>query len=618
MDGHAFVAVPPAGRPPSWWWGRPSGGAEATAPPHPGARHRPAALRAACSRRLPSSGPPWWGDRFGGQDHRQGDVPPLALSGRPTARTPGNLKPGPRSRSTCLRLEPPVERLVIEMAMTAPARSPTCRLHPSHLRGCCSTSARPTSAARLRGGDRPGEGGAARRAPSRRRRHPQCRRSRVVGVAAQSRGPRPLVRGGEPGGHLAVGRTSLPTACWAGRGRPRRSDGRAPIRLRVPGPSPPARRGRRGGRRLLLRVGIAEAAGRIGEFAPAEHAAGDGMASRRHHRRRQLYKQPRPRWRRLSRCSGPAEPPSRIAIIGGHAGVGATARSPPTARPGVAPPGRQPVLIAVGEQAEVGAAAAVAAGMPAAAVAQGPDADRAAELPVPLLAPAPWSWQGEPQDRTRPGRAAPAGMTQRHHRRRRLLRRGRRPLPGADHHPDPSIRAGQMRAGVQPLDPPGEGRDADHGCILSASSAWRVAGTDRTQAGFADRLRARRGRRWDFSTTSPTSGASARWACGSGQKLVLQIVVGVAVDRPPRPPARPLSPPPRPGWSSSGWAIVRSPPSPWWPPPMPSTSPTAWTAWPGAVSSFALSAPSSPPSGWGLGGRRAAAALLGTIAPSFL
>jgi UDP-N-acetylmuramoyl-tripeptide--D-alanyl-D-alanine ligase len=163
-------------------------------------------------------------------------------------------------------------------------------------------------------------------------------------------------------------------------------DGRAPIRLRAPG------------RYLLLDaaaaaavascfgVGIAEAAGRIGEFAPAEHRGevmdglqGSTIVDDSYN------SSPTSLAAALEvlRASGA---PERLAIIGDMLELGD--RTLPAHREaGRRTAGAATRLIAVGEQADVVAAAALAAGMPAAAVAQAADADRAAELAVPLLRP---------------------------------------------------------------------------------------------------------------------------------------------------------------------------------------------------------------------------------------
>ena len=120
MDGHAFVAD--AAR---------RGAALAVVGEtfRPGAETPPllirvpdtaAALRAACSRRIAQLGATVVGVTGSVGKTTAKEMCALALSGRPTARTPGNLNTWTQIPLHVLRLEPPVERLVIEMAMTAP------------------------------------------------------------------------------------------------------------------------------------------------------------------------------------------------------------------------------------------------------------------------------------------------------------------------------------------------------------------------------------------------------------------------------------------------------------------------------------------------------------------
>jgi len=98
--------------------------------------------------------------------------------------------------------------------------------------------------------------------------------------------------------------------------------------------------------------------------------------------------------------------PERLAIIGDMLELGDRTLPPPRGRASRRRAATR--LIAVGEQAEVVAAAAVAAGMPAAAVAQAADADRAAELAVPLLGPGTVVLVKGAAGSDSTGRAAPA------------------------------------------------------------------------------------------------------------------------------------------------------------------------------------------------------------------
>ncbi len=78
-----------------------------------------AALRTACSRRLAELGTTVIGVTGSVGKTTAKEMCALALSGRPTARTPGNLNTWTQIPIQVLRLEPPVEFLVAEMAMTA-------------------------------------------------------------------------------------------------------------------------------------------------------------------------------------------------------------------------------------------------------------------------------------------------------------------------------------------------------------------------------------------------------------------------------------------------------------------------------------------------------------------
>jgi UDP-N-acetylmuramoyl-tripeptide--D-alanyl-D-alanine ligase len=207
----------------------------------------------------------------------------------------------------------------------------------------------------------------------------------VVGVAAQS--PAPIRWFGEESSEATWRVEDIaPDGALGSRAVLVGPDGRAPIRLRAPG------------RHLLLDaaaaaavascfgVGIAEAARRIGEFAPAEHR-GEVMAGLRGSTLVDDSYNSSPTSLAAAleglRVSGA---PERLAIIGDMLELGDRTLSAHR-EAGRHAAGAATRLIAVGEQAEVVAAAAVAAGMPAAAVAQAADADGAAELALPLLRP---------------------------------------------------------------------------------------------------------------------------------------------------------------------------------------------------------------------------------------
>ena len=386
MDGHAFVAD--AAR---------RGAALAVVGEafQPGAEAPPllirvpdtaAALRAACSGRIAQLGATVVGVTGSVGKTTAKEMCALALSGRPTARTPGNLNTWTQIPLHVLRLEAPVERLVVEMAMTAPGEIADLAgfTHPTygvllnvgqaHIGRLGSEEAIAQAKAELLAA-LPPDGAAILNADD----------PRVVGVAAQSRAPVRWFGEESPEAAWRVADIAA-DGVLGSRGVLVGPDGRAPIRLRAPG------------RHLLLDaaaaaavaacfgVGIAEAAGRIGEFAPAEHRGevmdglqGSTLVDDSYN------SSPTSLAAALEvlRASGA---PERLAIIGDMLELGDRTLSAHR-EAGRRAAGAATRLIAVGEQAEVVAAAAVAAGMPAAAVAQAADADRAAELALPLLRP---------------------------------------------------------------------------------------------------------------------------------------------------------------------------------------------------------------------------------------
>ncbi len=344
------------------------------------------ALRAACARRIAQLGTTVVGVTGSVGKTTAKEMCALALSGRPTSRTPGNLNTWTQIPLHVLGLEPPVERLVVEMAMTAPGEIADLAAftHPTygvllnvgqaHIGRLGSEEAIAAAKAELLEA-LPGDGAAILNADD----------PRVVAVAARSLAP--LRWFGE----------RSPEAAWrvadaASDGvRGSRAvlvgpDGRAPIRLRAPG------------RHLLLDaaaaaavaacfgVGIAEAAERIGEFAAAGHR-GEVMAGIRGATLVDDSYNSSPTSLAaaldLLRTSGA---PERLAIIGDMLELGDRTLSAHR-EAGRLVAGSATRLIAVGEHAEVVAAAAIAAGMPAAAVARAGDAAGAAELALPLLRP---------------------------------------------------------------------------------------------------------------------------------------------------------------------------------------------------------------------------------------
>jgi UDP-N-acetylmuramoyl-tripeptide--D-alanyl-D-alanine ligase len=344
------------------------------------------ALRAACSRRLAQLGATVVGVTGSVGKTTAKEMCALALAGRPTAWTPGNLNTWTQIPLHVLRLEPPVERLVVEMAMTAPGEIADLAgfTHPSigvllnvgqaHIGRLGSEEAIALAKAELLEA-LPENGAAVLNADD----------PRVVEVAPRSRAP---VRWFGEASPQATWRLEEVEAggVLGGRAILVGPDGRAPLRLRAPG------------RHLLLDaaaaaavaaafgVGVVEAAERLSQFAPAEHRgrvlpgrAGSTIVDDSYN------SSPTSLAAALEvlRGSGAAD---RLAIIGDMLELGDRTLAAHR-EAGRRAAGAATRLIAVGSQAEVVAGAAVAAGMPAAAVDRAEDAERAADLALPLLGP---------------------------------------------------------------------------------------------------------------------------------------------------------------------------------------------------------------------------------------
>ena len=344
------------------------------------------ALRAACSRRIGELGATVLGVTGSVGKTTAKEMCALALAGRPTARTPGNLNTWTQIPLHVLRLVPPVERLVVEMAMTGPGEIADLAAftHPSvgvllnvgqaHIGRLGSEAAIADAKAELLEA-LPGDGVGVVNADD----------PRVVGVAGRSRAP--LHWFGEAS-RQAVWRVEEVEAggMLGSRATLVGPDGRASLRLRAPG------------RHLLLDaaataaaaaafgVGVSEVAERLAEFAPGEHRgralpgrAGSTVIDDSYN------SSPGSLAAALEVLSGSGAA-DRLAIIGDMLELGdrtLAAHREAGRRAAVA----ATRLIAVGAQAAVVAGAAVAAGLPGAVVAQAEDAGRAAELALPLLGP---------------------------------------------------------------------------------------------------------------------------------------------------------------------------------------------------------------------------------------
>jgi len=345
-----------------------------------------AALRAACSRRLSQLGSTVVGVTGSVGKTTAKEMCALVLAGRPTSKTPGNLNTWTQIPLHVLRLEPPVERLVVEMAMTAPGEIADLAsfTHPriglflnvgqAHIGLLGSEEAIAEAKAELLDALPTERGSAVLNADD----------PRVVRVASRSRAPVRWfgITSDAPWRVEEVTEDGV----WGTRATLVGPDGRAPLHLRAPG------------RHLLLDaagaaavgaalgVGVAEAASRLSEFAPALHRGqvfrgrsgvlviDDSYNSSPSSLTAALE---------VLALSGAAE---RLAIIGDMLELGShTAAAHHEAGRLVARAATR--LIAVGENAGIVAAAAVAAGMRDTSVERAEDADTAAGIALRRLSP---------------------------------------------------------------------------------------------------------------------------------------------------------------------------------------------------------------------------------------
>ncbi len=344
------------------------------------------ALRAACRRRIEELGCAVVGVTGSVGKTTAKEMCALALAGRPTARTPGNLNTWTQIPLFVLGLEPPVERLVVEMAMTAPGEiadlasftAPRVGLllniGLAHIGRLGSEEAIALAKAELLDA-LPPEGTAVLNADD----------ERVVDVASRSRAP------------VAWFGIVSPTAAWrlediepggllGGRAWLVGPDGRAELRLRVPGRHLMVDAAAAAAVAAACGVGIAEAAERLGEFTAADHRgrvipgrSGSTIIDDAYN------SSPKSLAAALEVLAGSGAP-RRLAIIGDMLELGERTQAAHRAAGRLAA-GAATLLIAVGDQGGTVGAAAVAAGLPASAVAYARDADGAADLAGSRLEP---------------------------------------------------------------------------------------------------------------------------------------------------------------------------------------------------------------------------------------
>ena len=345
-----------------------------------------ASLRSACTRRLSQLGATVIGVTGSVGKTTAKEMCALALAGRPTARTPGNLNTWTQIPLFVLRLEPPVERLVVEMAMTAPGEiadlaaftrpsvGVLLNVGQAHIGRLGSEAAIAEAKAELLQA-LPAEGAAVLNADD----------PRVVAVAGRSAAP---VRW--------FGEVS-PSAVWrveevAGdgvlgiRATLVGPDGRARLRLGVPGRHLLIDAAASAAVAASLGVGISEAAERLSEFTPAEHRgriivgrSGSTLVD-------DSYNSSPTSLAAALEVLESSGSPDRLAIIGDMLELG-DRTAPAHQEAGRLAAAAATRLIAVGEQAGTIAAAALAAGMSDEAVERAPDADHAAALAARHLGP---------------------------------------------------------------------------------------------------------------------------------------------------------------------------------------------------------------------------------------
>jgi len=385
MDGHAFVAE--AARRGAVLGVVGEGFAGAEAPPVlirvPDTAR---ALRAACRRRIDELGCAVVGVTGSVGKTTAKEMCALALAGRPTARTPGNLNTWTQIPLFVLGLEPPVERLVVEMAMTAPGEiadlasftAPRVGLllniGLAHIGRLGSEEAIASAKAELLDA-LPADGAAVLNADD----------PRVVGVASRSRAPVAWFGLTNP---LATWRLEDVEAdgllgCRAWLVGP---DGRARLHLGTPGRHLLADAAAAAAVAAACGVGIAEAAERLGAFTPPDHRgriiagrSGSTIIDDAYN------SSPASLAAALEVLAGSGAP-RRLAIIGDMLELGERTEDAHR-EAGRLAAGAATLLIAVGDQVAIMGAAAVAAGLPSSAVAYARDADAAADLAGPHLEP---------------------------------------------------------------------------------------------------------------------------------------------------------------------------------------------------------------------------------------
>jgi UDP-N-acetylmuramoyl-tripeptide--D-alanyl-D-alanine ligase len=345
-----------------------------------------AALRAACSRRLEELGATVVGVTGSVGKTTAKEMCALALSGRPTSRTPGNLNTWTQIPLHVLRVEPPVERLVVEMAMTArgeiadlasftrPRVGVLLNVGQAHLGRLGSEEAIADAKAELLDA-LPPDGDAVLNADDR----------RVVAVAGRSRAPIRWFGAQSP---EAVWRVEevVDNGIRGTRCTLVGPDGRAGLRLEPPGRHLLLDAVAAAAAAAALGVGIAEAAERLSAFEPEPHRgrvisgrAGSLIVD-------DSYNSSPTSLAAALEVLESSGAEDRLAVVGDMLELGELA--PAAHREAGRRAARAATrLIAVGEHAATVAAGALDAGMPESRIDQVEDADAAAGMAARRIVP---------------------------------------------------------------------------------------------------------------------------------------------------------------------------------------------------------------------------------------
>lgn len=341
-----------------------------------------AALRLACRRRLEELGCEVIGITGSVGKTTTKDLCALAVADRPVARTPGNLNTWTGVPLTVLRLDSPVERFVVELAMSAPGEiADLCSfVQPrigvllnvgyAHVGLLGSIAAIADAKAELLDA-LPADGAACLNADD----------AEVVRVAGRSRAP--LVWFGLHDRGAAIRAVDIePDRMNGVRFTLQTPAGRAPVRLRVPGEHAVLDACAAAAVAWVLDVSIADAAERLSTFEPAEHRGAVRIGPGGCIVYDDCYNSSPTSLAAALRVLAASGAATRVAVLGDMLELG------DLTEPAHVEAGRQAAaaathLVAVGDHAATMVEAAIAAGMPPAHATIADGADAAAQQVLP-------------------------------------------------------------------------------------------------------------------------------------------------------------------------------------------------------------------------------------------